>query len=94
MKVSYKVLKKYLPNIKTPQEVADDLVMHTAEVEEIHTQGAHLENVYIGEVLSVTKHPDADKLNICNVKVLAEERQIICGAPNVTANIKVPVALP
>jgi len=38
MKVSYKVLKKYLPNIKTPEEVANDLIMHTAEVEEIHTQ--------------------------------------------------------
>ncbi len=69
MKVSYKVLKKYLPNIKPPEEVANDLIMHTAEVEEIHTQGAHLEHVYIGKILDFKKHPDADKLNICNVEV-------------------------
>jgi len=68
--------------------------MHTAEVEEIHTQGGHLENVYIGKVLDCKKHPDADKLNICNVQVLGENRQIICGAPNVAAGIVVAVALP
>lgn len=94
MKVSYKVLKKYLPEIKSPQEVANDLIMHTAEVEGVHTQWAHLENVFIGKVLSYQKHPEADRLNICNVKVLGEEYQIICGAPNVTDNIKVAVALP
>ena len=94
MKVSYKVLKKYLPNIKSPEEVANDLIMHTAEVEEVHTQWAHLENVVIGKVLSCKKHPEADRLNICNVQVLGEERQIICGAPNVSAGITVAVALP
>lgn len=94
MKVSYKVLKKYLPNIKTPEEVAQDLIMHTAEVEEIHTQWAHLENVFIGEVIECKKHPEADRLNICQVNVWGETRQIICGAPNVTSGIKVAVALP
>jgi hypothetical protein len=38
VKVSYKVLKKYIPDIKSPEEVAQDLIMHTAEVEEIHSQ--------------------------------------------------------
>ena len=94
MKVSYKVLKKYLPNIKSPEEVANDLIMHTAEVEEIHAQGAHLEHVYIGKILDFKKHPDADKLNICNVQVQGEVRQIICGAPNVSKGIVVAVALP
>ncbi len=94
MKVSYKVLKKYIPDIKPPQEVAQDLIMHTAEVEEIHDAWAHLDNVYIGEVVECHKHPNADTLNICQVHVLWETRQIICGAPNVTAGIKVAVALP
>jgi phenylalanyl-tRNA synthetase beta chain len=94
VKVSYKVLKKYLPNIKSPEEVANDLIMHTAEVEEIHAQGAHLEHVYIGKILDFKKHPDADKLNICNVQVQGEVRQIICGAPNVSKGIVVAVALP
>lgn len=93
MKVSYKVLKKYIPDIKSPEEVATDLIMHTAEVEEIHETGKHLERVFIGKIVEVAKHPEADKLNICQVEVLGETRQIICGAPNVKVGIKVSVAL-
>jgi len=93
VKVSYKVLKKYIPDIKSPEEVATDLIMHTAEVEEIHETGKHLERVFIGKIVEVAKHPEADKLNICQVEVLGETRQIICGAPNVKVGIKVSVAL-
>ncbi len=94
MKVSYKVLKKYIPDIPSPEKVAQMLIMHTAEVEEIYTIGKHLEKVYIWKIQSVTKHPDADKLNICQVLVLWESRQIICGAPNVKKDLIVAVALP
>jgi len=38
MKISYKVLQKYIPDIKSPEELAQDLVMHTAEVEDIHSE--------------------------------------------------------
>jgi hypothetical protein len=47
VKISYKVLKKYIDNLKNPEEVSRDLVMHTAEVEEIVYQGSNLENVFI-----------------------------------------------
>jgi len=42
MKISYNTLKRYIPNIKTPEEVAQDLIMHTAEVEEIIYEGNYL----------------------------------------------------
>ena len=94
MKVSYKVLKKYIPDIKSPEDVAQDLIMHTAEVEEIHETGKHLQHVFTWKIISHAKHPDADKLNICQVEVCWETKQIICGAPNVRDTLIVAVALP
>ena len=93
MKVSYKVLKRLIPDIKTPEQVAQDLIMHTAEVEEIIMQWKNLKDVIIWEILEVKKHPEADRLNLCKVKIKGEEKQIVCWAPNVKAWIKVPVAL-
>jgi phenylalanyl-tRNA synthetase beta chain len=93
MKISYKVLQKYVPNIKTPEEVAQDLVMHTAEVEEIIYEGKNLEKVFIGEVKTCQKHPDSEKLNCTTVEVNGETFPIVCGAPNVRAGLKVAVAL-
>lgn len=93
MKISYKVLQSYKSDIKTPEEVAQDLVMHTAEVEEIEYQGKHLEKVFIGEVKTCEKHPDSEKLNCTTVSVNGEIFPIVCGAPNVKVGIKVPVAI-
>ncbi len=93
MKISYKVLQRYIKDIKTPEKVAQDLIMHTAEVEEIVYKWENLKDVYIWEILDVKKHPDSEKLNICRVRVLWKEHQIVCGASNVKANIKVPVAV-
>jgi len=47
MKISYNTLKKYIPNIKSAEEVAQDLIMHTAEVEEIIYEGENLNNIVI-----------------------------------------------
>ncbi len=94
MKVSYNTLSRYIPNIASPEEIAQDLIMHTAEVEEIYDTASHLQHVYIWSITDVSKHPNADKLNICQVEVNGETRQIICGAPNVQTWLKVPVALP
>ena len=93
MKVSHNVLKSYFPELNSPEETAQKLIMHTAEVEDIHSDGAHLEKVFIGEILEVKKHPEADKLNLCQVSVQGETVQIVCGAPNVKPGIKVPVAV-
>jgi len=83
VKVSYKVLKKYIPDIKSPEEVAQDLIMHTAEVEEIISQKDDFENIVYGVIKSVENHPDADSLKICMVDGWDSElTQIVCGGSN------------
>ncbi len=93
MKISYKVLQKYVSNLGTPEEVAQDLVMHTAEVEEIEYEGKNLEKVFIWEVKTCEKHPDSEKLNCTTVDVNGTLYPIVCWAPNVRAGLKVAVAL-
>lgn len=93
MKISYKVLKKYIPNIKPVEEVAKDLVMHTAEVEDIMIEWENLEHVFIWEVLTCVRHPDSDKLNCTTVRVKDLVFPIVCGAPNVAAWLRVPIAI-
>ncbi len=93
MKVSYKILKKYVPYLENSNTTAQKLIMHTAEVEEIIMQNENLKNVYVGEVISCIKHPESEKLHICQVSILWETKQIICWASNVKAGIKVPIAI-
>jgi len=93
MKISYKVLQKYVPDVKWVEEVAKDLVMHTAEVEDILLEGQNLEKVFIWHIKSVEKHPDSEKLNCTIVEVNWNEFPIVCGASNVKPWLKVPVAV-
>ena len=93
MKISYKVLQKYVSNLGTPEEIAQDLVMHTAEVEEVEYEGNNLEKVFIGLVKTCEKHPDSEKLNCTTVEVNGTIYPIVCGAANVRAGLKVAVAL-
>ncbi len=98
MEISYQWLKAFLPNLPEPQMVADKLTACGLEVESISTLlpvPGGLEGVVTGMVLDAQKHPDADKLSICQVEVGAEQPfQIVCGAPNVAAGQCVLVALP
>jgi len=83
VKVSYKVLKKYIPHIDSPEKVAQDLIMHTAEVEDIHSQKEDFENIVYGKITSVNSHPDADSLRVCLVDIGEDEdTQIVCGGSN------------
>ena len=59
-----------------------------------HVISNHIDNLVIGEILEVEKHPDSDHLNICQVNIGKETYQIVCGASNVKKNLKVIVALP
>jgi len=94
MKISYKVIKDYLKQIKSPEDLATDLIMHASEVEEVIYEGENLKDVYIWEVLSCVKHENSDKLNVCSVNVWWKENiQIVCWANNVKSWIKVPVAV-
>ena len=77
------------------EELADALALHSIEVERIgHVGAPSTEAFVVGKVLSVEKHPDADKLTVCEVDAGEGGRTIVCGAPNVAAGQTVPVALP
>jgi phenylalanyl-tRNA synthetase beta chain len=80
------------PSLST-DELCHLLTMAGLEVEECRPVGADFSNVIVAEVLSVEKHPDADKLKLCSVDVgESGPLQIVCGAPNVAAGMKVPCA--
>ncbi len=96
MKISYNWLKQYIDTDLSPQEISEILTNTGLEVEgleEVQSVKGGLEGVIIGEVLTCEKHPDADKLTVTTVNLGGEEPvQIVCGAPNVAAGQKVPVA--
>lgn len=75
-------------------ELAHVLTMAGLEVEAIESAAPAFDKVVVAEVLSVQKHPDADRLNVCQVNVGAaansESLQIVCGAANVRVGVKVP----
>jgi phenylalanyl-tRNA synthetase beta chain len=98
MKVSYKWLSEYIPAIPEPERLSRILTSIGLEVEDFfkyeEVKGS-LEGLVIGEVLSVEKHPDADKLVLTTVNINAvNPLQIVCGAPNVAVGQKVIVAKP
>ena len=92
MKISYNWLKDYIDIPLTPEETADKLTLLGLEVEEIDPIGSDLNGFVVGEVLTVKSHPNADKLQICDVNIGNESVQIVCGAKNVSSGQKVPVA--
>lgn len=96
MLVSYKWLNKYLDlSAVTPKELADKMSVTGIEVEGITVPEEGLKKIVVGEVKECVPHPDSDHLSICQVDIGEEElSQIVCGAPNVKAGIKVIVALP
>jgi phenylalanyl-tRNA synthetase beta chain len=80
------------PNIST-QALADQLSMAGLEVDAVESAAPEFTGVVVGEVLTREQHPDADKLSVCQVAIGTEENaQIVCGAKNVAAGMKVPVA--
>lgn len=97
MKISYNWLKEYINLNIGPQETADILTNTGLEVEGIERYESvkgGLEGIVIGEVKSCKEHPNADKLSITTVDI-GQDRllNIVCGAPNVKAGQKVPVAI-
>jgi phenylalanyl-tRNA synthetase beta chain len=96
MTISYNWLSEYLPEKVDPEKLSRILTSIGLEVESLEKYEAikgGLKGLVIGEVLTCTKHPDADKLSITTVEVGAEQPlQIVCGAPNVEVGQKVVVA--
>jgi phenylalanyl-tRNA synthetase beta chain len=95
MKISYNWLKAFVDFSFTPEELSEILTNTGLEVEgieKIEAVKGGLVGVIVGEVMSCTKHPDADKLNVTEVFTGSETLQIVCGAPNVAQGQKVLVA--
>jgi phenylalanyl-tRNA synthetase beta chain len=92
MKISLNWLKTYIDIPVAPEDIAQRLTMVGLEVEEIHHIEPFFDKVVIGRIQSVKKHPNADKLTICQVQTGKELLSVVCGAPNVREGICVPVA--
>ncbi len=98
MTISYNWLKDYILLSETPEETGKLLTATGLEVENIepfHTLKGNLEGLVIGQVLTCSRHPNADRLSVTTVDAgTGKPLQIVCGAPNVAAGQKVIVALP
>lgn len=94
MKVTLNWLRQYVDFSWTPQELAERLTMLGIEVEGIEKLGGEFEGIVVAQVITVDKHPNADKLTLCRVNDGTGERQIVCGAHNFKAGDKVPLILP
>lgn len=93
MKFSENWLRSLIPVSLSSAELSHQLTMAGLEVESIEPAAPAFSGVVIGQVLSVEKHPDADRLNLCQVDVgEAQPLQIVCGAKNVAVGVKVPCA--
>lgn len=93
MRFSEAWLREWVDPPVTTQELADQLSMAGLEVDSVEPAAPPFDGVVVGQVLACEKHPDADKLNVCQVDIgTGETQQIVCGASNVAAGQRVPVA--
>jgi phenylalanyl-tRNA synthetase beta chain len=92
MKFTLNWLKDHLKTDAPLGVIADKMVAVGLEVEHIDNPAERLAGFTIGEVLEAEKHPDADKLKVCRVATKDGEMQIVCGAPNARAGIKIAYA--
>ena len=87
-------IKAYVPELScTDQEYCDAMTMSGTKVESYERLDRNLEKIVVGQIEKIEKHPDADKLIVCQVNIGAETIQIVTGAPNVKEGDKVPVVL-
>jgi len=93
MKITYGWLKTFVPGIPEPLTLARRLSMAGLGVESLKAWTSAMEGVVVGEVLSVARHPNADRLSLCVVEAGGERYPVVCGAPNVVAGMKAPFAM-
>lgn len=87
-------IKAYVPELEcTDQEYRDAMTLTGTKVEGYERKDKNLEKIIVGQIVSIEKHPDADKLIVCQVNIGSETIQIVTGAPNVKVGDKVPVVL-
>lgn len=94
MRVSLNWLKEYVNIDVSPEELAHQMTMLGLEIESIEQLGGDIKDVFVGEILSIEPHPDADKIVVCQTDVGGETAlQICCGAKNMKVGDKVPTAV-
>ncbi len=87
-------IKAYVPDLScSNQEYTDAMTLTGTKVETFECLDKNLDKIYVGEILSIEKHPDADKLIICQVDLGKEKLQIVTGASNVKVGDKIPVVV-
>ncbi|MFI9459778.1 MULTISPECIES: phenylalanine--tRNA ligase subunit beta [Acinetobacter] len=93
MKISENWLRTWVNPAIDSDKLSDQLTMLGLEVDDLSPAAKPFTGVVVGEVLTVEQHPDADRLRVTTVNIgSGEPLQIVCGAPNVRAGMKAPVA--
>ncbi|MHB1005645.1 MAG: phenylalanine--tRNA ligase subunit beta [Chloroflexota bacterium] len=93
MKVPLKWLRDYVDLVESPEELAHKLTMAGLEVDSIVYVGAEWQNVYVGQVMALSPHPNADRLQLVQADYGRGQITLVTGATNLTVGDKVPVAL-
>lgn len=94
MKISLNWLKEYCDLPVNSEELADQMTMLGLEIEAIEDAGKEIDKVFVGQILDIQPHPQADKLVVCKTDIgKGEPLQIICGAKNMKVGDKVPTAI-
>src|SRR6516164_2316913 len=95
MKFSVNWLREFVDLPKHPEEITDLLNRAGIETKRIETRGANIDKVVVSQITSSSRHPNADRLSVCEVDDgSGTKRQIVCGATNYKVGDKVPLALP
>ena len=92
MKFPLSLLKQFITTDATLEQISTTLTAIGLEVDAIEDKSKELKPFVVAEILHAEKHPQADKLQVCKVKAAQGELQIVCGAPNARAGIKVALA--
>src|SRR5215510_10274722 len=95
MKFSVNWLREFVDLPKNPEDIAELLTRAGIEIKRIETRGANVANVVVSQITASSRHPNADRLSVCEVDDgSGTKRQIVCGATNYKAGDRVPLALP
>jgi phenylalanyl-tRNA synthetase beta chain len=95
MKFSVNWLREFVDLPKNPEEIAELLTRAGIETKNIETRGANIDSVIVSQITASSRHPNADRLTVCEVNDgSGTKRQIVCGATNYKVGDKVPLALP
>ncbi|MBI4331599.1 MAG: phenylalanine--tRNA ligase subunit beta [Chloroflexi bacterium] len=92
MRVSLNWLREYVPVTLPAEELAHRLTMAGLEVSKIEVRGGDWQNIFVGQIVDIRPHPNADRLSLAEVDLGAERETVVCGAPNIEAGQKIPFA--